>query len=78
MSMKFESKDPRPMPIKEVVVNTLVCLPTMSPILFLFANFTLMEALEAPAVKKQMFLPALAIEARAKKYCGKAKAMISM
>ena len=58
---------PRPMPNSDDVVNYETALPEMSPILFCFANLTLMEAREAAARRKQMFLPTFAVEANAKK-----------
>ena len=53
-------------------------LPEISPILFRLANLTLIEAREAAARRKQMFLPTLAVEARAKKYVGKSNVIISI
>ena len=74
----WESIEPRVIPIREEVVNWETDFPEMSPILFLLANLTLMEALLAAANKKQIFLPTLAILASAKKAEGNLKVRISI
>lgn len=66
------------MPIIEEVVNCETDLPEMSPTLFLLANLRLIWARLAAASKKQMFLPALAVDASKRKWFGKASAEISM
>ena len=53
-------------------------MPEISPILFLFANYTLILALEAADNKKHIFFETFATEASNKKCCGKFKVNNSM
>ena len=69
---------PRPIPKRDVVVNWETAFPAMSPTLFYLANLTLIEARDAAANRKQIFLPTLASDARAKKCVGNLRVMISM
>ena len=50
----------------------------MSPTLFYLANLTLIEARDAAANRKQIFLPTFASDASAKNYVGNLRVMISM
>jgi len=53
-------------------------LPEISPTLFLFANCTLILALEAAESKKHIFLPTLAKDAKRRKWWGNLKVKISI
>ena len=78
MLITDESIIPRPIPISDDVVNYDTDLPEISPMLFRLANLTLIDARDAAARRKQMFLPTFAVEASARKYVGNTKVMISM
>jgi hypothetical protein len=67
ISIILDSISPIPTPTRVEAVNYETLFPEMSPMLFRFANCTFMLALDAADSKKQMFLPILAVEARAKK-----------
>jgi hypothetical protein len=66
--MILDNPSPRPTPIKVDAVNYDTLFPDMSPILFLFANLTLILARDAEESKKHTFLPTLAIEANRRKW----------
>lgn len=72
--------NPKPIatPTRVDAVNYETDLPWMSAILLAFANLRLILALEAEESIKQMFLATFAREAINKKYCGKAKVVISI
>ena len=63
----LESIKPRPTPKRLEAVNCDTLLPEMSPMLLFFENYIFIEALEAEARRKQMFLPTLAKEASKRK-----------
>jgi hypothetical protein len=65
--MSFDNKRPKPTPTRVEAVNCDTLFPEISPMLFLFANYTFILALDAAESKKQIFFPILAVEARAKK-----------
>lgn len=65
--MILDKPRPRPTPIRVEAVNYDTLFPEMSPILFLFANLTLMLARDADESKKQTFFPTFAIEASKRK-----------
>ena len=67
MSIILDSPRPNPTPINVDAVNYETLFPDISPILFLFANYTFMLALEADDNKKHTFFPILAIDANIKK-----------
>jgi hypothetical protein len=67
MSITLLIPRPKPTPINVEAVNYETLLPEMSPILFLFANYTFMLALEADDRRKQTFFPMLPIEASRRK-----------
>jgi hypothetical protein len=67
MSIILERNIPIATPNRVDAVYYDMLFPDMSPILFLFANCILMLALDAAESKKQMFFPAFAIDAKAKK-----------
>ena len=67
-----------PTPTRVDAVNCETLFPEMSPMLFLFANYTFMLALDAADNKKHMFLLMLAREARTKKCPGNLSVRISM
>jgi hypothetical protein len=68
MSIIFDKPRPSPTPNRVEAVNYETLLPEISPILFLFANYTFILALEADDNKKHTFLPILPIDASNKKY----------
>lgn len=68
MSMILDNPSPRPTPIKVDAVNYDTLFPDMSPMLFLFANLTLILARDAEESKKHTFLPTLAIDANSRKW----------
>ena len=68
ISITLESPKPSPTPTKVDAVNWDTLFPDMSPILFLFANLTLILARDADESKKQTFLPTLATEASRRKW----------
>lgn len=70
MSMNLVSIMPKPMPTSSHDLNCDVDFPAMSPMLLFFENFMLMAAREAAERIMNIFLPALAVEAKNKKYCG--------
>ena len=74
----MERNKPSPTPIKVEAVNYDTLFPEMSPMLFLFANCTLILALEAEDSRKQMFFPMFPIEASKRKYYGNFNVRMSM
>ena len=78
ISITLLSPRPKPTPIKVEAVNYETLLPEMSPILFLFENYTLILALEADERRKHTFLPILPIDASKRKCCGYFNVRISM
>jgi hypothetical protein len=78
ISMIWENIKPIPTPPRVEAVNYETLFPEISPTLFLFANLTLMLALEAAESKKHIFFPTFAIDASAKKWLGNLRVRISM
>ena len=68
MSITLERPRPRPTPIKLEAVNYETLFPEISPMLFLFENYTLILALDADDRRKHTFFPMLAIEANRRKW----------
>ena len=78
ISISFERPIPMPIPTSEEVVNSETDLPAISAMLFLLAKRMLIWALEADAIKKQMFFPILAVDAKKRKRYGNLSVMISI
>jgi hypothetical protein len=76
--MILDNPSPRPTPIKVDAVNYDTLFPDMSPMLFLFANLTLILARDAEESKKHTFLPTLAIDANSRKWWGYFKVKMSI
>ena len=78
MSMIFDNPIPAAIPISEDVVKSDTALPAMSAMLFCFANFILICARVAAAIRKHTFLPMLAVDASKRNKCGNLSVIISV
>lgn len=76
--MTLDNSNPILTPTKVDAVNCDTLFPDISPMLFFFANYTLILALEAADNRKHIFLPIFAIEASAKKWLGNLSVNISI